>query len=245
MDGGSLRAAIVDAYLDQHVLRRGFGVLDKHIKIAVIVEDSRVNQLVLHLFTGTPAVCLHQIVVWERPLRIFVQILHVGMRWSAIQVEIILFYVLAVVALTVGQAKHPLFEYGIYPIPQRQAKTKLLAVIRDSSQAILAPTISPRTCLVMGEIVPGVAILAIVLPDRAPLPLTQVGTPFLPWNSRIARIIQPLLFRSVDHLYHQDLPSFWVLTATYVSLCCPSREAPGEAGGLHPRSIHRPLPLIC
>ncbi len=102
MDGRSLRAAIEDAYFDQHIFRFGFGVLDKYIKIAIIVKNPRINELVLRLFKGTFAVCLHQIGIWVRPLRIFVQIFHIGMRWGAIEVEIVLFYVLAVVALTIG-----------------------------------------------------------------------------------------------------------------------------------------------
>src|SRR5437867_2008818 len=32
----------------------------------------------------------------------------------------------------------------------------------------------------MGEIVPGVSVLAIIFPDRAPLALAQVGTPTFP-----------------------------------------------------------------
>ena len=40
----------------------------------------------------------------------------------------------------------------------------------------------------MGEIVPGVAVLAVVLTDRPPLPLAEVGSPFLPGDVRLARI---------------------------------------------------------
>ena len=52
----------------------------------------------------------------------------------------------------------------------------------------------------MGEIVPRVAVLAVVLADGAPLPFAEVGSPFLPRNSRLARVVQPLLFCDVDDL---------------------------------------------
>ena len=62
----------------------------------------------------------------------------------------------------------------------------------------------------MGEIVPGVAVLAVVLADRAPLPLAQLGSPVLLRDSRLARVIQPLLVRDVDDflLSHGSFPPF-------------------------------------
>src|SRR5271165_822917 len=58
----------------------------------------------------------------------------------------------------------------------------------------------------MGEVTPGVASLAVVLADRAPLPLAQVGSPFLPGDSRLARIVQPLLFRHIDDRWRHLCP---------------------------------------
>src|SRR6266478_5122307 len=54
--------------------------------------------------------------------------------------------------------------------------------------------------MVEGEVIPGVAAFAVVLTDRTPLPLAQVGSPFLPRDSRLARLVQALLFRDVDNL---------------------------------------------
>src|SRR5512134_3827252 len=49
----------------------------------------------------------------------------------------------------------------------------------------------------MGEVIPGVAVFAVVLADRAPLPLAQVRPPFLPRDSRLARIVQAFLFSDI------------------------------------------------
>src|SRR5687768_2606127 len=51
----------------------------------------------------------------------------------------------------------------------------------------------------MVEIVPGVAILAVVLPDRPPLPFAEVGAPFLPGDTRLACIVQPFLFGDIRY----------------------------------------------
>jgi len=49
MERGILRPPIGDRDLDEHVLRSGLGVLDVHVKVAVILEDTRVDKLVLRL----------------------------------------------------------------------------------------------------------------------------------------------------------------------------------------------------
>src|SRR5580765_332879 len=54
----------------------------------------------------------------------------------------------------------------------------------------------------MGEIVPGVAVIAVVFADRTPLPLAEVGAPFLPGNVRLARVVQPLLLGDIHHWGH-------------------------------------------
>src|ERR1700692_1777347 len=52
--------------------------------------------------------------------------------------------------------------------------------------------------MVMSEVVPGVAVFAVVLPNSPPLPFTEVGAPLLPRNLRLTRVVQALLFRYVD-----------------------------------------------
>src|SRR2546425_7197103 len=54
----------------------------------------------------------------------------------------------------------------------------------------------------MVEIVPGVAVIAVVLADRPPLPLAEVGAPFLPGDLRLARLVQPLLLGDIHQRGH-------------------------------------------
>jgi len=98
----------------------------------------------------------------------------------AVQVEIILLDVLAVVALTVGQAEEPFLQDGILAVPQRQGEAETLVVVGDAGQAVLAPAVGAGAGLVVIEVVPGVAALAVVLADSAPLAFAQVGAPLLP-----------------------------------------------------------------
>ena len=50
----------------------------------------------------------------------------------------------------------------------------------------------------MGEVVPGIAVGAVVLAHRAPLTLTQIRTPLLPRDPLFTGFIQPLLLIDFD-----------------------------------------------
>src|SRR5258705_4562559 len=56
--------------------------------------------------------------------------------------------------------------------------------------------------MVVGEIVPGVAVSAVVFADRPPLSLAQVRSPFFPGDVCLARVVQPLLLGDVYHGIH-------------------------------------------
>src|SRR5258708_2186904 len=99
---------------------------------------------------------------------------------GAVQVEIYFLNIFAMIALRACQTKQPLLEYGIPAIPQSQGKAHAPLIVADTRQAILVPAIGARARRVMGEIIPGTAIGAIILTYRAPGAFTQVGTPALP-----------------------------------------------------------------
>src|SRR5262245_11002648 len=71
----------------------------------------------------------------------------------------------------------------------------MLLVVGESRQTVLAPVIGAGSRLVMAEVIPGIPILAVVLPHRSPLPLAQVGAPLPPGDLTLARLCKPLLLR--------------------------------------------------
>ena len=68
----------------------------------------------------------------------------------------------------------------------------------DVEQAVLAPPIGARARLVVREMRPRIAIVALVLANRTPLALAEVWSPFLPGNAGFPRVVQPRLFCDVD-----------------------------------------------
>ncbi len=181
MQCGRLRPAIAHADLDQQVFRRLLGIFHKDIEVAIVIEDSGIQQLIFHVATVAPLVRLDQIIVGKGRLRILVQVLHVGMRRRAVEIEVVFLHVFAVVGFAVRQAEHAFFEDRVFAIPEGHAEAQQLLVIADAGKAILAPVIGAGSGLVMGEVVPGISVLAVVLANRSPLPLAKVGSPFPPW----------------------------------------------------------------
>ena len=160
------------------------------------------TQLVLELLTRAAAVGLDKVRVGELALRVLVEVLHVRVRGRAVEIEVVLLDVLAVVALAVGQAEQPLLQDGVALVPERQRKAQPLLVVAEATQAVLAPPIGARAGLVVREVVPGVAVVAVVLADGAPLPLAEVRPPLLPGDVRLARLVQPLLLGDVNQRVH-------------------------------------------
>ncbi|MNK95740.1 hypothetical protein D3C87_1159890 [compost metagenome] len=201
-----MRAAIEYADLHQHVVGGRLGVFHENVEIPLVVENARVQQFVFGLIPATGAIGLDKIGVRVGSLGVLVQILHVRVRGSRVEVEVVFLHVLAMVAFAVGQAEGALFQNRIAPVPQRQRKAQQLVVIADATQAVLAPAVSARPRLIMGEVIPGVAVVAVVFPDRPPLPLAQVRPPFFPGCAPRLCFDKPLLLCVIAHGFS---PSRW------------------------------------
>src|SRR5262245_5434488 len=144
--------------------------------------------------TAASAVGFDEVSVRVGRLGIFVEILHVRVGRRRVEVEVVFLHILAVVRLAIVEAEKSLFEDGILAVPQGQREAENLLVVRDAGQSIFSPAVGPRTRLVMAEIVPGIAIVTVILAYRTPLPLTQVGSPLLPWSLPVSSLFEPVLF---------------------------------------------------
>ncbi len=138
-----------------------------------------------------------EVPVGELALRVLVEVLHVRVGRRRVDVEVVLLHVLAVVPLAVGEAERALLEDGVPLVPEGEGEAQALLVVGDPAEAVLAPPVGPGAGLVVREVVPGVAVRAVVLADRPPLPLAEVGPPLLPGDPRLAGLVQPLLLGGV------------------------------------------------
>src|SRR5262249_22421228 len=123
---------------------------------------------------------LDEIAVRKGRLRIFVDHPLIAVRRRVVDVEVVLLHVLAVVALTIRQAEIALLEDRVVLVPQSEREAQPLAVVAQARDAVLAPPIGPRSSLVVGEVGPRIAVVAVVLAYRAPLAVAPVGAPATP-----------------------------------------------------------------
>src|SRR5262249_23161175 len=122
----------------------------------------------------------------------------------AVEVEVVFLDVLAVIAFAVGQPEQAFLEDGVLAVPQGQRKAEPLMLVGDAGQAVLAPAIGTRACLVVTEVIPGVAAIAVVLADGAPLSLAEVRPPLLPGNLLVSGLFKTDVLRG-----HRQLPRCW------------------------------------
>src|SRR5262249_83461 len=106
--------------------------------------------------------------------------------------------VLAVVRLAIGQPEQSFFNNGIFAIPQSQGETEMQSVVGYAGQTVFSPAVSPRTSLVVAEVVPRIPGVTGILPYRSPLSLTEIGPPLLPTS-----FLSPILFKSQLFSVHQ------------------------------------------
>jgi hypothetical protein len=120
-------------------------------------------------------------------------------RRRAVEVEVVLLHVLAVVALGVRDTERTLLDDRVGAVPEREGEAEPLLVVAEAGEAVLAPAIGARARLVVAQVIPGIAGRAVVLADGAPLALGEVRTPAPPPRARVAGLFEPASFR-VGHL---------------------------------------------
>ena len=180
--------------LNEDIINLGLGVLYENIEVAALGKDAGIGQFIFGLVGSAPAVFLLKLGIGKGCLRVFVEHLAVGMRRQGIEEIVYLFYVLAVIALRVRQAKQAFFEDRVPAVPQGQADTDLLLLITEAGQAILTPAIGPLARLIMGQIIPRLPVDGIVFTNGAPLPLTEIWSPSIPVFFPRLLLLQTLSF---------------------------------------------------
>ena len=194
VDGGGLRAAVRHGDADRGIGRVRLGVFHLDVEVAVIVEDARVEELVLGIRPTSTRIGRDEVVVGKGSLRVLVREAEVRVGRRGVLVEVVLLDVLAVVALSVRQPEQALLENRVAAVPESEREAQDLSVVRVPGDPVLARAVRARARLVVAEVRPRIAVVGVVLADRPPLPLGQVGTPKPPRRIAIAGFREALPF---------------------------------------------------
>ena len=74
-------------------------------------------------------------------MRIFVEVLHVRVGRSTVEVKVIFLDVFPVITFAVRQTEQTLFKNGIAFIPESEREAQLLLVVGDSGESVFTPVV--------------------------------------------------------------------------------------------------------
>src|SRR6476469_4278156 len=199
MERRGIRAAIPRGNADQNVVRRRLRIFDEHIEVAIVVEYAGVEEFVLTIVARAPTVLIDEMRIGKLPVRILVERLVVRVCWRAIQVEVALIDVLAVVAFVVRQAEQAFFQNGIPAVPQRDRETEAALAVAPAEKSVFSPPIHAAAGMIVREVLPGCTKRRVVLTDGAPLSIGQVRPPSLPVLFAPAILLEPVQLSPCPH----------------------------------------------
>ncbi len=119
------------------------------------------------------------------------------MGGRVVQIEVGFLHVLAVVAFRPAQAKQSLLQDGVALVPQGQGQTEVLVIVANPGQPIFVPAVDAAASVVVGEIAPGLSVVAVILAHRAPGAFAEIRPPALPGDRAAVRLGQAAMFGGV------------------------------------------------
>ena len=174
------RSGIAHADAHAQIPRCRLGVVHGDLPVAVIVEHPRVDQLELGVPLAAPGVLLAQPRIGELRLRIVVTPLQPRGGRRRVGIPPVLLDVLAVIALVAAEAEDALLQERVAAVPEGEREAHALLEVANTRQAVFVPAVGARASVLMREIVPGRAVIAVVLAHRAPGALTEIRAERLP-----------------------------------------------------------------
>src|SRR5215813_5736975 len=113
-------------------------------------------------------------------LWILVEVLHIGMGWSTVEIKVVVLHVFAMIAFTGRQAKSAFFQNRIFSIPEDNTENQKLIAITDRCEPIFAPAVGLASGRVMRKKIPCRSVRAVVLANRSPRTFADIRPPTTP-----------------------------------------------------------------
>lgn len=189
---------------DADVPRCGLGMCRDDVEEAVLVEDTRVDELELGLIVPARRVLLAQRGIRVGGLRVAVEVLRPAVGGGRVEVPPVLLGVLTVVALAVGEAEVALLEAVVVPVPHRDGEVEEAVAVAQPGDAVLTPAVGTRVRVVEREERPGPAVGRVVLTHRPPLPARDVGAPGPPRVAVVGRLLESAVLLGLGVLTRLD-----------------------------------------
>src|SRR5690606_25831373 len=102
-----LKTSVFYGYTYTDILLIVFGILRVNVKIVIIFKPVRIQNLVFIFFHRSFGINPYQLIIWISPVSILIEIFHVRMGGSIIQIVIQFLDIFSMVPLRAGQSKQP------------------------------------------------------------------------------------------------------------------------------------------
>jgi len=158
MEASGVWSAVGEGYADENIVWAGFGVFGDDIEVAGFGKDPGVFEFEFAIHFAASGIFFEELGVGESGLGVFVKGSEIGVGGGGIEIVPDFFGVFAVVAFGVGQSKNSFFENGVAFVPEGEGEAESGVSVGDPEEAIFAPAIGAASGIVVGEIVPGIAI---------------------------------------------------------------------------------------
>src|SRR5208283_2637215 len=206
MQRRQFRPAIDRRYFYKDIFDITLRVFHEDIEITVSLKNAGVQQFKLWCVAPPPLILLQQLSIGKLCLGIFVKHAHVTVRGCGIEVEVVLLYIFAVISLLACQPEHAFFQDGVAAVPECQSETDHLVAVAQATNPVFSPPIGPGVGVFKGKGLPGAAVFAVILPDRAPLAFRKVRPPALPMFLAQPGLLQAVILNSQDSGHSSGSP---------------------------------------
>src|SRR5256885_3242707 len=196
MQGCGFRSAVRGSNADEQIVRGDLAVLHYYVEVAALIEDTGIEQFEFRIQSRALCVLLNQALVGKSALRILIEVLHVRVRRSIVQIVVALFYIFTMISLRTGKAKEPFLQDAIFAIPERQGEAQILIAIAYPCDSIFAPAVNPRASMLVGKIVPGIAVGAVIFAHSTPCAFAEIWPPVFPVSFVFVIFLKTELFPS-------------------------------------------------
>ena len=195
VEPGCVGAAVGGGDPDGDLLRPAFRILDDDVEIAAVVEGSRVGQLKLRPAPLPGHVFGDELGIGEGGLWIAVEEAHEGVGRRVVDMHPPLLGILAMIPLPRGDAEQTLLEVRIGTVPKGRGEAEELVAVREPGDPVLPPAIGLGPGVLVGEIVPCIAVGGVVFTDGTPGAVGEVRPPPAPAPRFVGDLPETLLFR--------------------------------------------------
>src|SRR5215831_9841044 len=147
---------------------------------------------------------------------------------GAVEIEVVLLHVLAMISFARSQAEGSLFQNRIFAVPQCKAENQDLISVANGRKTVFSPAVGLASSCIVGQEIPGSTIRTVIFPDSSPGALAYVRTPSTP-KQFASGFGQPPPFRSLFYFFSPGDSR-------------PVRNLPGFRGRRNRTCCHKDIP---